>query len=285
MNLQDAFLHGFRVGIRQWRIAGIVYFFQLCLALTLGMQVYEVLHASIGNSLEINKLLANYDHTVLTDFLKVHGASITPLIGQLRWLLLVWLIFSVFIDGGLLSCAASPEQASGRSFWQGGAANFFPFLKISLFFLTLALVWTVVIWLPTLVFLEPALQYFPSEIYVVWGVFGLLAIWLLGLALLFIWSVISRLQRLQTGASVLTSIKIAWRVFRKNKALFWGLLFGFVGLQLVLVAAYWLLEAFTGMTSPFLILALFLVQQGFVFCRIQIRQMMYAAIAFLRART
>ena len=83
-SMRSAFLQGFNTGIRQWRIASIVYFLQLYLALTLGMQVYDVLEASIGHSLEINKLLQQYDHTVITDFLKVHGASITPLIGQLR---------------------------------------------------------------------------------------------------------------------------------------------------------------------------------------------------------
>ena len=56
--------------MRQWRIAAIIYFIQLCLAMTLGMQAHSVLESSIGNSLEINKLLAQYDHTVLTDFLK-----------------------------------------------------------------------------------------------------------------------------------------------------------------------------------------------------------------------
>jgi len=91
----SVFRKSFSTGLRQWRITAIVYLFQLCLAFTLGMQVFDVLKASIGHSLELNKLLVHYDHTVFTDFLKIHGVSITPLIGQLRWLLLTWLIFSV----------------------------------------------------------------------------------------------------------------------------------------------------------------------------------------------
>jgi hypothetical protein len=279
MNLRDAFLHGFRNGIRQWRIAAIVYFIQLCLALTLGMQVYEVLHASIGNSLEISKLLQGYDHTVITDFLKIHGASITPLIGQLRWLLLVWLIFSVFIDSGLLYCAALPGQASGRSFWQGGATYFFSFLKIGLFFLALALVWTVVIWLPAAMFLEPSLEFFPSEKYTVWGVLLLLAVWLTGLAALLVWSLLSRLHYLQHNSSIIGSLKNGAQVFQKNKIRFLSLLAAFAGIQMVLVVIYLWLEANSGMTSPVLILVFFVLQQAFVFARIQIRQMMYAGMS------
>ena len=82
--MSSVFSKAFKTGTSQWRVAAIVYFVQFCLALTLGMEVHNVLGASIGKSLEINKLAAHYDHTVFSDFLKVHGASITPLIGQFQ---------------------------------------------------------------------------------------------------------------------------------------------------------------------------------------------------------
>ncbi len=285
MNIRNAFFHGFSVGQRQWRVAAIVYFIQLCLAIILGMQVFNVLEASIGNSLEINKLLKNYDHTVISDFLKIHGASITPLIGQLRWLLLVWLFFSVFIDAGLLVSASLNDQSRSLSeaetFWQGGAIYFFPFLKISLIFLLLAVVWTAVIWLPVATFFEPSLEYFSSEKYSVWVVIFLLFIFLVGLAVLFIWSVLSRLNKIKTNGSLLFCLKNGWQIFRKNKWQFWVLMSSFVVLQLILVAVYWMLDAFGGMKTPLLILAYFIVQQAFIFFRIQIRQMMYAGIGCL----
>ncbi|MBC7775010.1 MAG: hypothetical protein H7246_06175 [Phycisphaerae bacterium] len=282
--ISNVFSHSFSVALRQWRITAIVYFFQLFLALTLGMQAFEVLKASIGHSLEINKLLAHYDHTVITDFLKVHGASITPLIGQLRWLLLVWLIFSVFIDAGLLYCASKgtgSEQATARTFWLGGAEYFFSFLKISLLFLVLALVWTGVILLPIAIFMEPSLEYFATEQYTVWATLFLLLIYLIGLALLFIGSVLSRVIKIKTGASIASCIKKGWQVFWKNKRGFMGLMSGFIGLQIVLVTVYWLLESVIGMTSPLGILVLFVAQQAFVYFRIQIRQMMYAGVGSL----
>ena len=60
-------------------------------------------------------------------------------------------------------------------------------------------------------------------------------------------------------------------------------LFGFVALQIFLVGVYWLLESVSGMTSPLLVLIFFVVQQAFVFFRIQIRQMMYASFSALTA--
>lgn len=274
----DAFKYGFSTGLRQWRIAAIVYFFQLCLAVTIGLQVMEVFNASIGNSLEVNKLLQNYDHTVISDFLKIHGASITPLIGQMRWLLLIYLIFAVFIDAGMLVCASQPEAAGGQDFWQGGAKYFFSFFKMALVFLVLAAVWTAVILIPIGLYLEPALEHLPNEKYAVWGVLTMLLIYLLGLSGLFLWSVSSRLWKLQTGATIVTSLRNGWSRYWKNKGRSWGLLGLFFMIQVGLVVFYWILDAYLGMTSPVLIIFMALVQQAFSYFRVMVRMMCYAGL-------
>jgi hypothetical protein len=282
MNARAVFSQAFLTGIRQWRIAAIVYVIQFCLALTLGMEVHNVLEASIGHSLEINKLIAHYDHTVMSDFLKVHGASITPLIGQLRWLLLVWLFFSVFIDAGMLFTARQTGSIAGRMFWEGGARYFFPFLKIVLLLLVPVLVWTLVILIPIGMYLQPALEHFSSEAGVVWMVIALLLLYLIGLVKFYIWSVLSRLYRLQHNISPIHALRMGLRIFWKNKWLLLSFVFGFVGLQVLLFMLYWWLESVSGMTTPVLILVFFLVQQAFVFFRVQIRQMMYAGIALIQ---
>ena len=274
----SVFRKSFSTGLRQWRITAIVYLFQLCLAFTLGMQVFDVLKASIGHSLELNKLLVHYDHTVFTDFLKIHGASITPLIGQLRWLLLTWLIFSVFINGGLLYAAYTPGHVTPGVFWRGAASYFFPFGKISLLFLFMALVWSALIWIPALIFLEPSLEYFSSEKYTIGLVLSLLLIYSIGIVMLFLWSVVSRALHIHTSASMIRCIRDAWKNLWKNRTAFSGLISGFIGLNLLLLAVYWLIEAYTGMTSVPMILLVFVVQQAFVFFRIQMRQMLYAGI-------
>jgi hypothetical protein len=280
-----AFKYGFSIGIQQWRIAAIVYFFQFCIALTLGMQVYHVMESSIGNSLEINKLLTGYDHTVITDFLKVHGASITPLIGQLRWLLLVWLIFSVFIDAGLMFCATHPEQAKGRIFFQSAATYFFSFLKIALIFLVLLLVWTGVSLLPVLGFFQRSVEVFPTEVYSVWMILTALFIWFIGVVVLFIWSVNSRIIKIKTGGMIRQCIQQGRSVFGKNKVKMLGLVLSFVLLFAVTTAVYLSLDAHLGMRSGILIFIMFLVQQVFVFFRVQMRTMAYAGISQIQPNT
>ncbi len=279
MHIRSVFFRGFVVSIRQWRISAVVYFFQLCLVLTLGMQVYEVLTASIGKSLEINKLLFGYDHTVMTDFLKVHGASITPLLGQLRWLLLVWMLFSVFIDAGLLVAAASPEATGGRTFWEGGARYFFRFLKIRLIMLVLVILWTLVLLLPVALLFQPSVEYFSSEKPMVWLTLGALAVYFVGLVMLFLWSVVSRLVNMKTDASIAKSIRQGGRIFWQHKGRLLVIFTGFGIVQVLLIMLYWTLEGLTGMTSPLLMLVFFGMQQAFVFGRILIRQMVYVGVS------
>ncbi len=265
----------------QWRITMIVYFLQVFLTLTLGMQVYSVLESSIGHSLELNKLLHGYDHTVITDFLKVHGASITPLIGQLRWLLLVWFVLSVFLNAGLLVSAAEPDAPKNQwqFFWQSGARYYGTFLKISVIFLLFALIWTLLILTPVALFFEPSLQYFKSEVFMVWLTVSLLLVYLLGLIVLFLWSVSSRLLRVNSGARLKTCIRKGWKSWWKNKKKLAALMAILVLVQLSSLALYCLLSDIIGSKTAGQILLFFLLQQGFIFFRIQIRQVMYAGIA------
>ncbi len=277
----NVFKFGFSVGWQQWKIVAMVYFFQLCLAVTLGLEAKGVLDSSIGNSLEINKLLTNYDHTVFTDFLKTHGASITPLIGQLRWLIVIYILFAVFIDAGLLVCASKPNEANTQRFLQGGATYFFSFSKLTLIFLTLAIAWTAIVFVPIAWVLQPALEYFPNEKYAVWGLILGIVLYLLGLSALFLWSVAARFWKINNNVSIVASLKNGWSTFRKNKKQIWRLLGLFFSVQVLLVAVYWTLDAYLGMTSAIFVLLMLLIQQAFSFFRVMIRQMFYISAAKL----
>lgn len=272
-------IQSYKTTLQQWRITAIVYGIQLALAFTLGMQVYEVMKASIGNSLNLNSLLQHYDHTVVMDFLKVHGGSITPLIGQLRWLLLVWMVIAVFLDAGMLYTAALPQQASGRVFWEGGARYFFKFLGISLFFLLLLLIWTGLILLPLAMMIQPSLEYFSSEKYTVWILFFAIGVWLIGVAELVGMSILTRLNCIREGNSVWAGIKSGIRQFRSKKRHYMAILGSIFLFQVVLMVVYFNIETHTGF-STIGVLGLFLLQQVFSFVRIQLRQLLYLVIGY-----
>lgn len=279
--MRDAITAGFKYGLRQWRIALLVYALQLCLVLPLGMQVYHVLEASIGHSMSLSTLAEGYSHTVLMDFFKIHGASVTPLIGQLRWLILTYLLFAVGLDGGMLYCATLPDRSRVSDFWTGATTRFFPYLGIAVIVGTVMLIWTLLLWLPFLLTLEAALQWFPSEAYVVWIAVALMVVYGFGLLLLFAWSVAGRMAYEPGSKSIGRSLRQGWAVFGQQKRRVTVFLLFFMALQLVFLGLYLGLENVSGMISPGWILLFVLVQQMLVLFRISMRQMVYAGMAQL----
>jgi hypothetical protein len=268
----DTIKTAFATGLRHWKIVLLVYFLQLLTAVPLAMQVWHVLEASIGNSLEINKLLSGYDHTVFSDFLKVHGGSITPLIGQLRWVLVIWAIASVFTNGGLLFTLVK-RSPTWLSFWTGGALYFFRFAKIAILFMLFVMTWSGVVLLPFLAKLQINLETMASEKTVVASFFGLLVIWFLGMIYLYCASIIAKTAIIELDAKTWQAVRKGFRTSLRYFGQLAGIFLVFSILQLVALAIYWLLEGKSGMINPVLILVFFVLQQFLVFWRIMGRVM------------
>lgn len=272
-----AFKYGINIGISQWRIALIAYFFQLFLAVILGLQIYQVIEASIGSSLEINKLIEGYDDTVVSDFLNVHGASLSPLLGQLRYVFLVYLLFSVFINAGLLF-AVVENKTGWEMFWKGGATYFFRFFILSLLFLFIAGLWAAIIWVPFMGFFPTSPEVFASEKTSVFLLFGFLFIFFIGLVFLFNWSVVSRIKIINEEKKNWQAIKEGFgfairRFFSLN-----GIFLLFLLFQLLFIIIYWQIEAVSGMVSPILILIFLIIQQVLVFGKWMFKIGTYAGV-------
>lgn len=260
------------------KIVLLVYLLQLLLAVPLAMQVWHVLEASIGNSLEINKLLSGYDHTVISDFLKVHGGSITPLIGQLRWELAIWALASVFINGGVLYTLLK-RSPNWLAFWTGGATYFFRFAKIAFLFLLLMLIWTGITVLPYLGNLMQNFETMASEKTVL-GYLLLIALgWILGVVLLNNASIIAKTTIIDQGLTTWQALKrgmsFTFRHFFKTT----GIFLVFSALQLATIAIYWWLEGKSGMVTEVLVIVFFLVQQGLVLLQVMGRVMSMAGVS------
>lgn len=278
--MKNILVNAWKTGFRHWKIVLLVYSLQLVLAIPLAMQVWHVLEASIGKSLEIDKLLPGYDHTVISDFLKVHGASITPLIGQLRWVLLVWALVSVFVNGGILATIVK-KTPNWLSFWTGGAAYFFRFFKVALVFTVLLALWSGLTLLPFLANLQHSLETMATEK----SVLGLLAVvllaWLAGLVFFSNAGIAAKTAVIAEGLTTWKAVKkglgFAGRRYGKAAAVF---LF-FNALQLLALLAYWWAEGRSGMVSPALVLVFFGLQQLLVLFRLTGRLMAVAGVSSL----
>lgn len=273
--VMQALIQGMRTGYRLRYVSLMVYSIQFLLALSVGMQIREVLEASVGHSTEIKKLFSGYDHTVIMDFLKVHGASLTPLFGQLRWLLLFWLLISVFLNGGLLLCAVHPERISRAAYWHFAAVYFNRYLKTALIFLILALIWTASLFVPLLINLMAVLENFGSEKFAIGISLLAVAVWLTGCAVLFVWSLLTRIRQVE-DRRMLHAIRLGWSDFRGKKGQYLLAVVLIAGIQLFLAATYLFLSEAAGTHTAGAIIVVFLLQQLFVYSRIVLRGVTYS---------
>ncbi len=131
----ERIVSGFRTSLGLWKIVLAIYIFQFLLAATVGLQMNQVIEASIGNSLSIKELEKGYDYTVISDFINNHGGSFTPLLGQMRWMTLIYLVFASFISAGLLF-VLTKKSDNYLDFFLGG-----PGTSVVFSYLTCSLHW------------------------------------------------------------------------------------------------------------------------------------------------
>ncbi|MBK8245439.1 MAG: hypothetical protein IPK88_18580 [Saprospiraceae bacterium] len=267
--------------MKQWRILIWVYFIQLAVALFLGIQYHDILQDRFSYSLDFRKLILHYDHTIINDFLNTHWPSITNLFNQLKYLILIWLLISIFLDGGMVFAATQKEQLTVKQVYNKASTYYFFFLKMAIIYLTIAAIWTSLVFFPLALKLEACIRYFSSEKYALWLIALIIIIWIKGMAVLFAWSISSRVIKLDQDVSIFQSLKYGWNILIKNKTKTILILVLLIFIHFMLLWLYITLESSSGMTSPLLVFIFFILQQCFVFLRIGLRQSVYTGIALL----
>ena len=154
MSIFTAFIHGFRLLRHHLYSVWIIYLSTLVLALIFILPFQSVLVDEIGRSLEITSMLKEYHHTVVADFLNVAGKQVNALLGQLKWLLLVYVLASVFFSAGLMA-VFERNQRGGAAFIQGGLTYFWRFLRLTAYVWSLQIVIALLLYAP---FLSQAIQ-------------------------------------------------------------------------------------------------------------------------------
>jgi len=264
-----------RAAFGLWKIGWIVYLIQLLFVLPIGLQVYQVMEASFGQSMTLSKLMDGFDYGIIQDFMNVHGASLSPLMGYARWLILIYLLISAFTSGGIWNSIKIGE-GKWSIFWEGCSEYFRRFLVIGLVFMLVFVVWSLVIWAPYLTSFFNMMETWLDDSRIVYLGILLLVFWMLGLAFLFVWSSFTKIAILNDDSiSIWGAIKKGGRnAIRKYiKLLPTLLVFG------VLIAALYTLnlwlEKTIGITSVGLILFFLVVQQGIIWLKIMLRMGVY----------
>ncbi|MFT4567306.1 MAG: hypothetical protein ACI9FN_002272 [Saprospiraceae bacterium] len=257
------------LAFRRWKIISIVYCFQLLLALTLGLQVYQVIEASMGQSMSLGRMITKFDYTILQDLFNVHGASLSPLIGKLRWYILLYMIFSGFINAGIWNALIDDDRKKDwTSFWLGGAKYFGKFIGVGIAMTILFAIWSALIWAPYLGSFLSMMETWLNDSHIIWMGLLLFFLWIHGVAFLFVWGAYSRVSIVTESTGVWNAItknfKFALRRFFRLLLSLW--LFALILFLLYFVVVF--LESNIGISSVGLITGFFLLQQFVIWLKI-----------------
>lgn len=273
-----ALTYGWEAVKLQWRAGLLIYVIQLLLSLTLGVQVFHVLEASIGDSLSMDILSQGFSRTVFEDFFNNHGASVSPLVGMARWIIIVYLLISIFLHGGLLSNIIHQKKSISELF-KAGAHYYFPFFAIVIAGLFLLVILTLIIWIPTLLMVGNPLEGKVSEPVFALSL-GLAAILYIVLVLhIMLWSLNSRISYIHQSGPIWFHMKRGWKKLWK----FWrsqvGVSILFFFIYLIMAWIYSRVIDDWGARSYLIIWGTIIMQQVFVFVRVMLRVAFFGGIS------
>jgi hypothetical protein len=108
----NAFKSGLRLTLRNWRMNLVVYAFNIGLTLIVALALRGSLSGELATRNISPRMLQGFDVTVLADFLYAQ-ANLSQLFGIAFSVLLFYLVFSVFISGGVLGVLRQDLKQDG----------------------------------------------------------------------------------------------------------------------------------------------------------------------------
>ena len=219
-----------------WKIIFAIYFFQLLLAATVGLQMKQVLDSSIGNSLSVRHLVDGFDYTVFSDFVNVHGGSFSVLYGQMRWMVLIYLIFASFISTGLIYVLAKNSKEYD-DFFKGGAIHFGRLLILDILFALATLIIVGISFGTIGVLFNIAPTEFDTELVFLRLALGIGLLATFFIIILTIWKIKIKFHYLDSEEGVLRSVGQGFRTMWKDKwkSIFYSILFLFITILLLFI--------------------------------------------------
>lgn len=261
---------------KQWKGITLMYIIQFTCSFFVATLAYDQIDISIGNSLELDRLAQGFDRSVFSDMINEFPTIVKNIQFRFLWVLLLFIIVSVFFHAGLLGNIHN-RNFSLYLFFKNGLNNFFQCLLVVLISIIKILITLILIWLPFLKWADNPLEVFHSEKTFIFSILGLIIISVLAIITIWSWSVISR-YLVTGGGQVVHSMRKAWKTVKANflKSIFIGI--GLLSLHFILVSIYTLIVDDWGADAWIYILGLIGIQQTFAFVRVWMRALGYVTL-------
>lgn len=257
---------------RNWKMVLTVFIVNLVLGLFLATPLYKVLQSEGRGSLEYNKLVADFNFTIIIDFLNKSGKVLPPF-----WLLgfilsFIYLVLNIFFAGGILAQFSVRGRFRLNEFFRNSLHYF------SKFFLVFLIEMVALLGVCIVTFIFLGISFIASEdstepVQMAWFAPSLLISGFLFTIVLNIGNYAKVILFKNFSLSVWLGFwKATNYIFNnfKTMRIYWAILV----VAVIFVLFYLFLESAIGMTSAFKIFVMFIIQQVFIFGRVFLKMWM-----------
>lgn len=131
-----AYIKGWRISVKHWKMWGLLYVFNILFALLLTFPVFQFLNSKFSNTLALDKISQQFDFTVLNDILNEYGDIVGILSNQSLLSSILFLVLSIFLVGGILNVFRHREiPFRFAGFWVGCSKFFWRIFGLTILFL------------------------------------------------------------------------------------------------------------------------------------------------------
>ena len=260
MNAISAYIKGWGLTLRHFKMWGLLYIFNFLFALLLTFPVFQFLDKKLANTLAIDKMFQQFDFTVFNDIMKEYGDIVGILTDQSLFSSLLFLFLSIFLTGGLLNVFRHREiPFRFAGFWVGCSKFFWRIFGLTILFLIIQGIIVIVFFFLFNGLTSGGLDRFASEA-AIYNRAVLLLPFYSFFAMLF-WmiqdysKVLMVQEDLSLFRSVIAGVKFVFRHFFSTFPLYFLNLITFA----ILLYAYWQIPTGNAIGAAFLIGQLFLV--------------------------
>lgn len=139
MNFITAYTSGLKTTFGKGKLWLLLYALNFLFAIFLAYPLSGFLGSKLGDTLAADKLLENFDFAISNDFVNQYGDAFSVIANQSVFGLLLYLLLSVFLVGGILNIFKE-EDNNGyglADFWRGGGKYFWRMLRLMIYFLAM----------------------------------------------------------------------------------------------------------------------------------------------------
>jgi hypothetical protein len=278
MELINAIKSGYRLSFSNKRLIFFLYLLNLIFAVIITIPFRNVLNNSLSHSLAMEKIIDRFNFTVLFDFINKFGSNLNIIFDLILWIGLIFLIFNVFLTGGILSIWKTESKKFDRKiFLSDCLVYFYKFIKLLLLFLVLAFITFLFYLIIMFLMLNIAESFDSNNITIISQIiaFGIFTIMIMIDLVIYDYARIIIVKEIaeKSFKAMVESFKFVMKnIFRTL-----GIVLFLLIIFLIITLIYLLFRQVLSNNTTLLIILVFIIQQLYIILRIGLRVFSFAS--------